>query len=414
MLKFFRNSFSAFGPSLMMAATDKGGPSGEITAQANLGRNGGPELFYSFNHDGTVQNVQIPRVLNLDRGLEALILRWRGRLVIGTANYTSVAAEAPYTIIDRIQVQGTYKGNQLTPIYLTGGTAFTLLRCFSPYGNTALFGTTRQADPSSPFAQLGANFGNTGTYDLDITWIIPTGPIIAPAARTRGNVRFNWQPQDWTNLQVTLFMGDRTSFGTPAGGTTTTFTAFGSASGTPSVEVHTRYEIAGDLRGQFRSAVLVRNESVVTQGLGAVANNITLSPLQKQKTTNLLLKTGIAQTGSSNGVGVFASLSDTILDVTQIVKDNRPVRNNLSNIVSKASIAQRFGTIMPQGYLPFSFIDGQSPRAAYRADLPEVVSQSAAFDLRSNVLAATANQQLNFIQEMVFADAGDPYWQGTR
>lgn len=420
MLKLFRSTFGHFGPSLMLQqAADRGGgrdngPSLEQLASAYLGRNQGPEFFASTPHTGVAGQIQIPRPLSLNRPLEAIILRWRGRVVIGVANYTAVAAEAPYTIIDRIQVQGTFKGTQLTPIFLSGATTFSYMRLFRPYGNTALFGTTRQADPTSPFQQLGANFGNIGTYDLDIFYVIPVAPIVATANRARGNVSFLWQPQDWNNLQITLNLGDLTSFGTPGGATTVVFTAFGSGAGTPIVEIHTRYEVLGALRAGFRTACVVRNESVVTAGLGAVSNNVRLLPLSKQKTSNVLVKTGIALTGTTSGVNVFATLSDTILDVTQIQVDNRPIRNSLSNLVSKQSIAQRFGSIHPQGYLLQSFVDSMNARSAYRADLPSVVGPQSSFDLVTNVLAAAANQQANIIQEMIFADADDPYWAGTR
>lgn len=421
MLKFLRNHFGQFGNTVYMAPPNGGGGGGggqstEVLAQTYLGRNVGPEFFASIAHNGTAQQQQIPQVLSLNRPLEAFILRWRGRVVIGANNYDAVAAEAPWTIIDRFQVQGTYKGNQLTPVFMTGGTLFTYMRLFQTFGNTALIGTTRQADPSSPYAQVGATFGNIGTYDLDLFYILPVVPMLAKAARARGNVSFLWQPQDWNNIQITVWLGDRTSFGTPNAGSTVTFTAFGSGAGSPSCEVYTRYELLGDLRGNFRTACVVRNESTIVsgQGLNAIANNVTLQNLTKQKTANLLVKTGINLTGVTSGVNVFASLTDTMLDQTQIVVDNTAKRNNLSNLVSKQSIAQRFAAIHPQGYLLFSFVDGQSPRSCFRADIQDVVAAQASYQLKSNVLTAAANQQANVIQEMYYADADDPYWQGTR
>ena len=384
-------------------------------ARAVLGRNQGPEFFASTPHNGGVTSVLIPKNLSMNRPLEAILLRWRGRVVVGVANYAAVAAEAPQTIINRIQVQGTFKGTSLTPVSLTGATAYTYARLFGIRGSSSYIGTTRQAELNSPLAQQGANFGNQGTYDLDIWYFIPTWPIVSGSSRAQNIVPYLWQPADWADsLQVRLDLGDLTSYGTPGGGGTAVFTAFGSAAGTPIVEIYTRYSILGPLRAGFRTAALVRNENTITAGVAALATNVRLMSLQKQKTTNVILKTGTILAGSTAGVNVFGALTDTMLDRTQILVDNKPIRNNLSNLASKESIGYQFTTIEPQGYLPFSFIDSQSARTAYRADLPSVVGSGSDFGLYTDIIGANAANAVNVIQEMIFADADDPYWAGTR
>src|SRR5262245_21988295 len=107
---------------------------------AYLGRNQGPELFFSqpapsgLTPAGTV--VQLPKTLSINRPLEALLLNWRGRVVVAGANYSAVAAEAPQTIIDRIRIYGTYKGTALTPWQISGATAFAFGRCFGIRGTS--------------------------------------------------------------------------------------------------------------------------------------------------------------------------------------------------------------------------------------------------------------------------------------
>jgi hypothetical protein len=384
-------------------------------ARAVLGRYQGPEFFASTTHTGVVTQTLIPKNLSMNRPLAFLWLRWRGRVVIAGANYSAVAAEAPQSIINKIIVQGTFKGTSLTPISISGATAYALTRLFGIRGSSSFIGTTRQAELTSPLAQTLANFGNTGTYDLDIWYAIPTFPIVSGSSRAQNQVPYLWQPADWADsLQVTLQLGDNTSFGTPAGMTTVTYTAFGSGAGSPTVEIYTEYAILGPLRAGFRTAALVRNENQITSGVTALATNVRLQPLQKQKTTNVILKSGVNLTGVTSGVNVFASLSDTILDRTQILVDNKPVRNNLSNLASKESIGYKFTTIEPQGYLPFSFIDSQSARTAFRGDLPSVVGSGSDFGLYTDIVSANANNVINVIQEMIFADADDPYWAGTR
>jgi hypothetical protein len=388
-------------------------------ARAVLGRFQGPEFFASTPHTGVVTQTLIPKNLSMNRPLAFLWLRWRGRVVIAGANYTAVAAEAPQSIINRIQVQGTFKGTSLTPVSISGATAYALTRLFGVRGSSSYITTggvtTRQAELSVPLQQLGANFGNTGTYDLDIWYCIPTFPIVSGSSRAQNIVPYLWQPADWADsLQVTLQLGDLTSFGTPAAMTTATFTAFGSGAGSPTVEIYTEYSILGPLRAGFRTAAVVRNENSITSGVTALATNVRLMPLQKQKTTNVIIKSGVNLTGVTSGVNVFATLNDVTLDRTQILVDNKPIRNNLSNLAAKESIGYKFTTIEPQGYLPFSFIDSQSARTAFRADLPSVVGSGSDFGLYTDLIAANANTVINVIQEMIFADADDPYWAGTR
>jgi len=388
-------------------------------AAAYLGRNQGPEFFTSISHTfggvaGAVGQVLVPRNLSLNRPLQALLLRWSGRLVVGVADYTAAAAESPATILQRLTVNGTFKGTSLTPFRISGATANTWATMFGLNSSVYINGV-RQPAPTSPYAQTVANFGAQATYDLQVWFVLPTAPIVSPSSRAFFNPSFHWTPQDWADsLQITLEFGDRTAFGTPAGGTTTVFTAFGSAAGTPTLDIFTVYSLMGTLRGSYRSACVVRNENVYTAGMQAIATNQRITQLQKQKTTNILVKTGTILAGSAAGVQVFGALSDLMLDRTQITVDNRPIRNNLSNLASKEWIGHQFQRAQPQGYLLFSFIDSQHPRTAFRADLSDVVGAGADLSLMTDVLTAGATQQVNVVQEQIYADADDRYWGGTR
>jgi hypothetical protein len=383
---------------------------------AYLGRNQGPEFFTSVPHNGVAQQVLVPRNLSINRPLEAIIVRWRGRVAVTNANMGTAAAESPMTILNRISITGTFKGTSLTPIKLQGSTAYALGRLFGARGSSCYINGVRQADPGVPFGQTLANFGNIGNYDIDIWYVIPTWPIVSASSRAWESVPYFWQPEDWADsIQVTLELGDATSFGT-VGGATVTFTAFGSAAGTPVCEIYTRYCILGSIRPgrHFRTAAVIRNEQQITAGMVTAAANVRIMPLQKQKTTNIIVKSGVVLTGTTAGVQVFATLSDVQLDKTLIVVDNKFIRNNLSNLASKESVGYQFGTIEPQGYLPFTFIDSQSPRTAFRADDPMVVGSGANFELDTDILTTGANQAVNVVQEMIFADRDDPSWQGTR
>lgn len=383
----------------------------QIYGAAQLGRSSGPELFTTTNF-AAGQTTVINRNISLQRPLGVITLRWRGRVVIGTADYTAVAAEAPQTILNNIRIFGNWKNGQQVPVDVSGASAYVMHRIYHVFGNSTFFGTTRQPDPGMPFGQVGTTFGNTGTYDLEIYYRIPMYPSLPQSAKASAIVPFLWLSEDWNDsLQVQLGFGDQTSFGTPAGGTTVTFTAFGSGAGTPTVDIGLVYYQLGGLRGQYSSAIVVRSEQTVIGGsIAAAGNNIQLIPLSKQKTTNITIKTGQILPGTSGAVSVFASLSDTVLDVTQVRVDNKYIRNTFSNLFSKEDQARLWDSILPQGYQNFSFIDGANPRAAFRADNPSVVGPGATFAVWTNVVTPGGNPAFSMIQEQIYASPNDPFW----
>jgi len=368
-----------------------------------LGRNQGPELF--FQQPFAIDTAPIiPKNLNVNRPLERIHLVWRGRVVIAGANYTAIAAEAPQTIIQRIRLTGTHQRfGSLTPIDITGATAFTLGRLTRFRGSSLYINGVRQNELGVPLAQAGATFGNVGTYDLEIHYVIPMGPILSVSSKL-STIPFLFMNSDWGDtLQLQIFMGDGTSFGTLAGGTTTTFTAFGSGAGSPLITIFTNYEILGPLANSISPAVVIRSEQSQTAPVAANGNAVRIQLLQKQKTTNIFVKTGTILAGTAAGISVFGVMSDNVLDFTQPVVDNKPIRNNFNNFAMKEYVGYAFDTVMPQGYLNFTFLDAQQPLTYYRADL---LAGGSTFELDSNVIGGGAGVTCNVLQEQVIGDPG--------
>lgn len=384
---------------------------------AYLGRNVGPELFTIVPHTGALaQSVVVPRNLSINRPLESIVLRYRARVTVTVANMTAVAAEAPSTFINGIRITGTFKGTALTPISMSGSTAYNWARLFGARGSSTIINGVRQTEPSIPYAQTLANIGNVGVYDIDVFYYIPTWPLVSYSSRAWESVPYFWQPEDWADsIQVQINFGDATSLGT-AGGATVALTAFGSGAGVPECRIFTQYCILGDFRpgSAFQTAAVIRNEQQITAGMTAITTNAQIQNLQKQKTTNVIFKSGLTLAGTTAGVQVFASLSDAILDRTMITVDNKNVRFNQDNVTNKETFGMKFGTILPQGYNGFSFIDSQTPRTAYRGDDPNVVGGGSTFLLVTDVLTTGATQAVNTVQEMIFANRADPSWIGTR
>lgn len=366
-----------------------------------LGRNQGPELFFQQTFLANQAPI-IPKNISLNRPMDRIHIVWRGRVTVAGANYSAIAAEAPMTILQRVRLTGTHtRFGALVPLDMTGPMIFSWTRLFRQRTSSCYINNVRQPEPNVPFQQVGATFGNVGTYDLEIHYDMPLTPVLPVAAKV-GNVPFMFFQQDWQDtLQLQLFFGDATSFGTPGGGATITFSAFGSGAGSPLVSIFTNYEILGPLANSVSAAPVIRSSQMVTAPVAAIANNVRLLLLQKQKTMNIVFKSGVLLTGTSSGVSVFSTLNDTMLEMTQPIVDNKPIRNNFNNFAEKEYAGYAFDTVMPQGYNNFTFVDSINALTYYRADQ---LAGGSTFELDTQVATAAANQAVEVVQEQVFGD----------
>jgi len=365
-----------------------------------LGRNQGPEFFFQQQWV-PLQTVQIPKNINLNRPLERLIIRLDVRINVGTHDLVAFP-EALQSLIQQIQLQGTHKVfGALVPLQLTGADVFAWPSLFKTAGNVILINGVRVNPLGVPNGLPSATFGAVADspYDCQIFWEIPLVPVV-PVAAKLNCVPFLFQQQDWADtLFLQLTMGDATSLGTQAAGGTITFSALGSSEGNPQFFVYTNYEILGALANQLKTATTIRAIQQVPQGniTATSANLVKLAQLQKYKTLNAVLKSGLQASGTSAGVQVYSALSDAIFEQTQIRVDNKAIRNNLSNITYKDYLRYAFDAIsQPQGYLPMSFIDSMNPRTAFDGDL---VSGGSTYEVDSQIISANAANYAEVIQE---------------
>ena len=370
-----------------------------------LGRNQGPEFFYQAAWV-PLQTVQIPKNVNLNRPLERITIRWDGRIVIAGANMSAVFPEALQSLIQQVQLQGQHRVyGALVPIQLTGSDIFAWPSLFRTTGCSIIINGVRVNPLGVPNGLPAATFGNTGTYDISVFWDIPLTPVV-PAAAKLNCVPFLYQQSDWGDtLNLQLIFGDASSLGTQGGGGSATFSAIGSGSGSPQFYVYTNYEILGVLANQLTTAVTIRAIQQVPQGnITAISANLAkIAQLQKYKTLNVVLKSGLLAAGTSAGVQVYSALSDSIFEQTQIRVDNKAIRNNLSNATFKEYLRFAFeAEHQPQGYLPMSFLDGSlNPRTAFPGDQ---VSAGSTYEVDSQIVSGNGANYAEVIQE---------YFQGT-
>jgi hypothetical protein len=393
----------------MMAATAT--TAGKLTARqiaSLLGRNQGPEFFFQQPF-AALNSLVIPKAVNLNRPLERFHIMWKGRIAVGTANITTVYPESIQNLIQQIKLNGTHatlKG--ITPILLTGADAFAWPKLFRSRGGTTYVNGARCDNLDIP-AGFPAGTGFLGTtagspYDTEIHYDIPLTPVL-PAAAKFTIAPFLYHQRDWGDtLQIFLAFADATALGA-LGTAVVTFTAFGSGAGSPQVYVFANYEILGALADKVSPAVVIRNTQNIPQGNITGASSVLqrLQLLQKQKTTNILLKSGLLAAGTSAGVSVYSALSDVIFEQTQVIVDNKPIRNNFLNAAYREYQSLAFDARWPQGYLDFSFIDSINPLTAYPGDQ---LAGGASFELDSQIATGNAANFAEVIQEQYLGTPG--------
>lgn len=381
----------------------------QIAAAVQLGRFSAPEPWFQTTQaivaagGLSVINPGIP--FNLTRPIESLTISAFFRVSVSVAPYAAVAPEAPQNFLQQIQLQGNHRefGAQ-TPIRLSGATAYAWGSMFQRGATTGstLIGTAQAAIPGRPFTSPFT--GQIGDHDIALFWRIPFSTWIGLGQEAkRQTTNFMLQPFDWGNtLQLQLTLGDASSLGDPTGATV----AFSGPAGVgnPLIQVHPNYALLGTFQNKMtRSGVVVRNEQQIPS-FTALGTNQLLQQLAHQITTNVLLKTGTIQTtGLTAGVDTLATLSDVQMQATQLVVDNKPIRNNDENLTQKFYLESQFGGVIPEGYYPITFIDGQNSLLAYRGDKLPGGSQ---FNLTSNIIAASANNRQRVLQEYVL---GGPF-----
>lgn len=376
---------------------------------STVGRFQGPERFFTDNISlATPSTVNISRPLNLNRPIEEMIITLKLRATVANNDMTSVWPEAPQTLLQGVLLNGTHRvfGN-LTPVRLAGSTIFAYQRLFQNVGNDCLIqpiggALTRVADPGRPFTSSFT--GAVGQYDIVLVYRVPFGPTIGIGQSAKRDLSsFMLQPNDWGDtLQLQLSFGDATALGVPAAAGDVTFTSFGADTGTPTFTIELNYGILGTFANSFQTGVMIRQEQLLT-AFTAAGQEQRLMMLQKQITSNVITKSGVAATGLTNGVQAFASLSDVILDATQLRTDNKPIRNNQNNFAMKAYLQGMFNTVIPEGYFVLSFMDAQNPQLAYRGD---GLAAGSLYELWSNILTSDSNQRLVVVQEMAY---GGPF-----
>jgi hypothetical protein len=385
---------------------------GNIPTTARTMRTSGPNQFdtETFPNNGSAiiaGNINVQKNIPLLQPLAHVTFRLKLRLTV-SVSITDCPPEAPQNLFSLIKLFGTHTtlGSE-TPFQVSGEIAGLLPglldRAKGAMTPLKINGTYYTYDQIKS-GIITPTFFSSGSspYDIEFFWIIPTYLF---GSSDFNALQYLYDARSWgQTLQMQFQTRDAGAAG--AFGTTGTkaVSAYGSGSGFPTLDILLDYANLGPaLDASIAKAVVVRNSQSITNYLATTAGAGTrLLLMQNKKTTNVLIKTGTLETGSNN---VYATLSDAILEQTQLAKNTTPIRNLQFNDMTDFFYCFRGARRHAPGYLLISATDGEpanNPHANIRADL---WSASTQFNLQSQVISGSASNIGEAMQEYIDGDA---------
>jgi hypothetical protein len=326
-----------------------------------------------------------------------------GRLVIGTAAFASVNPEGLLNLLSNIKIEGvnSRQGGNVTLWDIDLATLFVIQHLFAHRAASFTINGVSASIPGTPFPSSSYINGATGTYDFRIVVDLPAYPFGVGAAVRPG---FLIRQEEWADsIAVSFDFGSQVSgavtgsLGVGASGTTTTFTAFGKGSGTPTVDLYVLPVQMGHLKDQVLPGIVSRTSRPLTSVLQGAGKNATLLQLQKQRTSRLYLKTGTATAPPA-----FATLDDTNVTAIglQTGGSNRNVKPSEDIFAYKANQPIDYQREPIAGYTCLDFMESGNPDSSFPAQSTRVVGTGATFELVGDV-TGEANGYGLVVQEQI-------------
>lgn len=401
------------------AATPTGSRPGGVDLRpliARISRDQGPEYEQTLAFAALAQ-VSTPTSLRTDRKIKWIDLHFRGRItnaatgptlrtgpsILGTNN-----SNVLFSLFQQITVRGQHlKYGSQTLIQVRGESAAEFLALLLPnyIPQYAVAPNGGALVKFGPLSTTAAQFN-----DVDLVLPIPMYP---PDLSTSDATMYSVHGPDWPgNLFVDLLFADGTALATA--NPPTSFTAYGSASGNPSIDLLTERPLLGKdymsaIRGAITYRIIYTNQPTNTVA-SAGGTGVKLSDLTVGKdTSRIFLKTGTQGTGESAGVVAFGSLSDLITTRTFFSLDARQLRfqNANGDPVLQDYMGRSYGRTIPAGYRMIDFISGTgtgpaNPKQAFGSSQ---LTAARKFELDADTVSG-ANQIAEVWQEMILGAPG--------
>lgn len=364
---------------------------------------------------------QLSQVVDLSLPVRGFRFVFRGRDVVGGAGVATPSPEGFLNLISNITIQGTnarQKGN-VTLWSIDLATAYQFLHqtsarraAFYSINANGGAGEVEVTPPTTPYPADNNPTGAAATYDWRVVIDLPLHPF---AVQSMG-AHPHWVPaylmrnEEWKDsVQITATFPAVTNgavagpFGTGAAATTHTFSQYGAVGGNPVVDVYSLPVIMGlDLKDAVLPGLMSRVASFINVPLVTAGNNITLLNMQKQPTTRIFLKSGVATAPPT-----FASLNDTnITAIGILLGANRNVRNVVDWYAHKALEYDTYERELVQGIILLDFMESGNPDSAYPG---QDIGDGSTFQLVANV-AGLANATGIIVQEQTLHTPTGPLY----
>jgi hypothetical protein len=382
---------------------------------ADIYRPAGPKQIVTglaWSQGGTQTLTQ---QVDLSLPIRGFRFAFSGRVVIGTAGFTSANPEGFLNLIPSIIIQGTNARQQgnLTLWNIDLATLWVLQNFFA-YRGAAYYsinsgtGEVELAPPTLPMPASYAPITATGTYDFRIVLDIPFHPFQSNGFGKEPLTvpQFLVRNEEWKDsIQILLGFGTQAGggatgvLGTSAATTTITYSAYGSGSGSPSIAISSLPVLMGTtLKDQILPGVISRVSTPITSAMQSAGTGVPLLNLQKQPTPRIYFKQGV-----STVTPAFSSLTDTNVTTLGVqLGQNRNIRNAIDIFQHKLQQADVYSRDLIQGYTMFDFMDQGNPDSAYPG---QDIGDGATLQVTGNV-TGVANAIALIVQEQVLQQPG--------
>lgn len=274
-----------------------------------------------------------------DRFMAGLILEFRGRLTMPAATGPSaVRAESMAGIIERISVEGYHKGRRQQEKFfdLRGADVELLQRIYSP-----------GAFIKTPTLSVVAN----ATNDMIFQLFVPFTPQRMSVATQAG---YLLDCPNYESLKLTVQWGDFRNIVVP-GATAATWTAFGSAAGSPTLRVAGLFAIQPARFGNFVPGRIWRYFNELTGSTPTTTNSQSrLFDIPRGFDVRaVVMKTGTKATDTTGGNNAYQTLTDYLTDIRINLGLNKDIRRYLdgngvhADLVTAYNLSSRITGLNP-------------------------------------------------------------------
>ena len=326
----------------------------------------------TFEESKTVSRKAKGGVLETDRDLAGVLLEVDGRLAVGVADALAEYADSPYSLVQKVRVSGTSKKRRVKETFFELEGSIIRERALH-YSGRAPYSTGALA-----VAQGDKDF----RFMLPV-WFIPEGIPISIASQ------YVIPSADYDSLILEVDCGDGLAVLNPDTTTTYTFSAFGSAAGSPRIRVHGIYAQWGSGGRGFEPGLIWKSSKEnVSADLAASQQNFRImNLLTGHLLRSLMVKAGVVSTTTTAKQRAYASLSNTILSELKLNTGTNKLARYFADFLTLREYAAQLARVAAtDGYGLLDFCGLGDLSTAF----PEPANADADFYLKADVVGAAS------------------------